>query len=91
MWSLVVFDLDYDPIQNNIVTVFNERFFEVQSMEWRFGFLAHFVAYCESCAHDRKTVILEIKVSSYFCERKTVLPHFVFFPENSEIPATPWT
>ena len=26
-WSLVVFDLDYDPTQNNIVTIFNGKFF----------------------------------------------------------------
>ena len=29
LWSQVVFDSDYDSIQNNIVTIFNERFFEV--------------------------------------------------------------
>ena len=28
LWSLVVFDLDYDPTQNNVVTVFNGRFSE---------------------------------------------------------------
>ena len=29
LWSLVVFDPNYDLTQNNIVTVFNERFSEV--------------------------------------------------------------
>ena len=33
LWSLVVFDLDYDLIQNNIVTVFSGRFSETWSME----------------------------------------------------------
>ena len=28
LWSLVVFDPDYDLIRNNIVTVFSGRFFE---------------------------------------------------------------
>ena len=28
LWSLVVFDLDYDSTRNNVVTVFNERFSE---------------------------------------------------------------
>ena len=33
MWSLVVFDPDYDPTRYKRDTVFNERFSEVQSME----------------------------------------------------------
>ena len=33
LWSLVVFDPDYDPIRNNVVTVFYGRFFETWSME----------------------------------------------------------
>ena len=28
LWSLVVFDPNYELTQNNIVTVINERFFE---------------------------------------------------------------
>ena len=28
LWSLVVFYSDYDPTRNNVVTVFNGRFFE---------------------------------------------------------------
>ena len=35
--SLDVFDLDYDPIQNKIVTIFNESFSETQFMERRLG------------------------------------------------------
>ena len=50
---------------------------------WKFFFLARFVAYCESCAQDRKTVVLEIMT------KKNVLPHLVIFPVNSKIHATP--
>ena len=53
LWSLVVFDPNYDSSQNNVVTVFNGRFYEV---------LALFVTHCESCAQDIKTVVLEIRV-----------------------------
>ena len=28
LWSLIVFDLDYDLTRNNVVIVFNGRFFE---------------------------------------------------------------
>ena len=28
LWSLVVFDPNYDPTRNNVIIVFNERFFE---------------------------------------------------------------
>ena len=30
-------------------------------------------------------------MGDFLRERKTVLPHFVFFLDNSEIPATSWT
>ena len=32
LWSLVMFDPDYDPTRNNVVTVFNGRFSETWSM-----------------------------------------------------------
>ena len=35
--SLDVFDLDYDPTQNKIVTILNESFSETQFMERRLG------------------------------------------------------
>ena len=47
LWSLIVFDPDDNPIQNDIDVVFERE--------------------------------------------KTVLSHFVFFFDNSEIPAIPWT
>ena len=52
------------------------------------------VAHCESCAQDIEIVVLVIRVfcCSFLRERKTILPHFVFFfPDNSEILATLWT
>ena len=55
LWSLVVFDPDYDPTQNNIVIVFSGRFSETQ-----FG--PSCSAYCESYAQDIKTVVLYIRV-----------------------------
>ena len=48
-----------------------------------FFFWARFVAYCESCAQDKKNVVLEIMT------KKNVLPHLVIFPVNSKIHATP--
>ena len=45
--------------------------------------LAHFVPHCESCVQDVENVVLVIRVCccSFLRERKkTVLPHFVFFP-----------
>ena len=40
------------------------------------------------CVRYKKTIVLEIKVLMSFFKEKNVLPHFVFFSENSEIPAT---
>ena len=79
LWSLVVFDLDYDPIRNNVVMVFNGKFFEPQSIEQRLNFLPVFVAHYESCSQDIKTVILEIKVLMSFQREKTILSHSIFF------------
>ena len=51
--------------------------------------MACFVAYCESCAQNRKTIILKIRVLIFFFFReKIVLPHLVFFLKNSKILAT---
>ena len=45
-------------------------------------FLARFVAHCESCEQDVENAVLVIRVCrcSFLRERKTLLPHFVFFP-----------
>jgi len=50
-----------------------------------------FVAHNESCAQNRKNVVLKIRVSCCFLEKKVALPHLVFFPMNREIPTTLWT
>ena len=48
LWSLVVFDPDYELTQNNIVIVFNGRFFETYSMERRLGLIG-LVPKIENC------------------------------------------
>ena len=86
LWSLVVFDMNYDPTQNNVVTVFNGRLSEALSMERRLGpigpslgvrgqcprkkFWPVFVAHYESYAQDIKTVVLEIRVLMSFFREK---------------------
>ena len=44
--SLIVFDLDYNPTQNNIVTVFNEKFSEAQGLIFVFEKENHTAALC---------------------------------------------
>ena len=53
-----------------------------------------FLVHCESCAQDVESTILVIKV--YFVVMFKRLKHYtavlcIFFPNNSEIPATSWT
>jgi len=78
--------MDYDPTQNNVVTVFNGRLSETLSMERRLGpigpslgvrgqcpgkkILALFVAHYESYAQDIKTVVLEIRILMSFFREK---------------------
>ena len=50
-----------------------------------------FVAHCESCAQNIKTVVLEIRASRFLRERKLFYHILYFFLENSEIPVTLWT
>ena len=52
------------------------------------------VAHCESCAQDIETIVLVIRVSccSFLGEKKNyTVALCIFFPDNNEIPTTPWT
>ena len=55
------------------------------------NFLAHFVTHYESCTQDVKTGFGDqgfIVVIVVLRECETLQPHFVFFPDNSEILVT---
>ena len=83
-----MFDSNDDLTRNNVAWFFNGCCAYRQA-SWGFKgiasgkkFLACFVAHCESCAQDVENVVLVIRVSGcsfFFRDRKTVLPHFVFF------------
>ena len=37
------------------------------------------------------SLVIRVSCCSFFEREKNCIAHFVFFPDNSEIPATPWT
>ena len=80
LWSLIVFDPNYDSTIYNIVTVFNGRFFEAQSMERRFfEVFGLFLQPIVNLVHIiLKIVVLEIRVLMLFLERNCTAALCIF-------------
>ena len=88
LWSLIVFNPNYDLTRNNFV-IWTEPPWGFGGNTPRKNFWHIFVIHYESYAQDIKTVVLKIRFLISFLRGKTVLPYFVFFLENNEILATP--